>query len=278
MRFENTYVSNFEGAFRGLRNPLESWEKSDSAFGIDPTSDCDKDYEIADLYCKKDNIDFESDHFYKAEQKYAEWLRNNGVLKITNGYTACVEYAFIGPKDLDLAHRMIKAGSSDSKFLRQINVSVDITAPLYWWKEFDTYKIGTVANSTSTMHKLASTPITLNCFETDDYVGSLMLSEEDTDEGVFGYFVDDMTKELIDHLETLRLKYLETKDKRYWKELIRWLPNGWLQTRTVTMNYAVLRNQYFQRQHHKLSEWHNKYCEWIESLPYSEDLITYTGD
>ena len=276
MKFENTVTSNFEGAFRGLRNPLESWKKSDSAFGIETTSDCDKDWEIADLYCEKDNIDINSDHFYNVEEKYAAWLRENGILKITKGYTECVEYAFIGPNDLDLAHRMIIAGTSDSKFLRQINVSVDITAPLYWWKEFDTYKIGTTANSTSTMHKLASTPITLNCFETKDYSSSLILSEENTEKGVFGYFVDDMVKELINHLETLRLKYLETKDKKYWKELIRWLPNGWLQTRTVTMNYAVLRNQYFQRQHHKLSEWH-QYCSWVESLPYADDLILYTG-
>ncbi len=279
MKFENTYVSNFQGAFRGLRNPLESWNKSDSAFGIDPTSDCDKDWEIAAAYIdanEKYNYEEEYDKYYEAQEKYADWLIKNGVLKITKGYTECIEYAFIGPKDLDLAHRMIKAGTSDSKFLRQINVSVDITAPLYWYKQFDTYKVGTVANSTSTMHKLTSTPITLECFEKDDYVNSLILSETSTEDSVFGYFVDDMAKELINHLETLRLKYLETKDKRYWKELIRWLPNGWLQTRTVTMNYAVLRNQYFQRKHHKLSEWH-QYCNWIESLPYADDLIIYTG-
>lgn len=273
MNFKNTQVSNFEGAFRGLRNPLESWERSDSAFGLD-TVDSDVDWIIADSYCDRDKIDFNSDNFCEVNEQYAEWLRTNGILKFDED---CIEYAYIGPKDLDLAHRMIKAGTSDSKFLRQINVSVDITAPLYWWKEFDTYKIGTVANSTSTMHKLATTPITLECFERDDYTNSLMLSEENTEEAVVGYFVDDMAKELISHLETLRLKYLETKDKRYWKELIRWLPNGWLQTRTVTLNYAVLRNQYFQRQHHKLSEWH-KYCKWIESLPYSADLITYTGN
>lgn len=133
MEFKNTIVSNFQGAFRGLRNPLESWEKSDSIFGIDSTADCDKDWQIADLYCKRDNIDFESDHFFDAEQEYAAWLRDNGILRISNGYTECVEYAFIGPNDLDLAHRMIKAGSSDRKFLRQILVSVDITAPLYWY-------------------------------------------------------------------------------------------------------------------------------------------------
>ena len=276
MKFENTYVSNFEGAIRGLRNPLESWKKSDSIFGIDSEAYFDKDWEVAAAYIdanEKYDYEEEYDKYYNAQEKYADWLIENGILKNQNDY---IEYALIGPNDLDLAHRMIKAGTSDSKFLRQINVSVDITAPLYWWKEFDTYKIGTTANSTSTMHKLASTPITLDCFETQDYNSSLILSEENTEEGIFGYFVDDMAKELINHLETLRLKYLETKDKKYWKELIRWLPNGWLQTRTITMNYAVLRNQYFQRQHHKLSEWH-QYCSWIESLPYADDLIIYAG-
>lgn len=274
MKFEHTQVTNFQGAIRGLRNPLESWEKSDSVFGIDSEDYFEKDWEVAGAYIdanEKYDYEEEYDKYFSAQEKYANWLIENGILKNQND---CIEYAIIGPKDLDLAHRMIKAGTSDSKFLRQIFVSVDITAPLYWWKEFDTYKIGTVANSTSTMHKLATTPITLECFEKDDYVNSLMLSEENTEEAVVGYFVDDMAKELTSHLETLRLKYLETKDKRYWKELIRWLPNGWLQTRTVTLNYAVLRNQYFQRRHHKLSEWH-KYCKWIESLPYSADLITY---
>lgn len=274
MKFENTYASNFQGAFRGLRNPLESWKKSDSAFGVETTSDCDKDWEIADLYCKKNNIDINSDHFYDMEQKYAAWLRKNGILKIFDGYTECVEYAFIGPNDLDLAHRMIKAGTSDSKFLRQINVSVDITAPLYFFKQFDTYKIGTVANSTSTMHKLASTPITLECFEIDDLEDVII---EDSLDPTFIVTSNYAANTFIDWLEKLRQKYLKTKDKKYWKELIRWLPNGWLQTRTITLNYAVLRNQYFQRQHHKLSEWH-QYCKWIESLPYSADLITYTGE
>jgi len=277
MEFKNTVVSNFEGAFRGLRNPLESWNKSDSIFGIENVEYCQADWDVAAEYCRKENVSpDDGDRYYQLEEKYADWLVKNGILHFSDD-SDLFEYAFIGPNDLDLAHRMIKAGSSDSKFLRQINVSVDITAPLYFFKEFDTYKVGTVANSTSTMHKLASTPITLDCFETDDYKKSLLLSEESTEEGVFGYFVEDMVKDLINHLETLRLKYLETKDKKYWKELIRWLPSGWLQTRTVTMNYAVLRNQYFQRQHHKLSEW-RQYCEWIESLPYTDDLIIYTGN
>ena len=173
----------------------------------------------------------------------------------------------IGPNDMDLARRLIRAGDpSHRKFLRQIFVSVDITAPRYWWTEFDTYKVGTTANSTSTMHKLASTPITLDCFETDDYQDHLSALNERTLSTFIG-------EELIPYLEALRQKYLETKDKRYWKELIRWLPNGWLQTRTVTMNYENLRSMYHQRENHKLSEWH-QFCKWIEDdLPYSKELI-----
>ena len=278
MKFENTQVMNFKGAFRGLRNPLESWNKSDSLFGVDNIEYCDGDFEVASEYCQeKYPTLFEEDEeeYYKKEDEYAEWLRKNAVLQCHDD--TALEYAFIGPKDLNLAQRMIKAGTSDRKFLRQIFVSVDITAPLYWWKEADTYKIGTVANSTSTMHKLASTPITIDCFETDDFEPSLTIyqdvKEPDLD-AVYDYFVDDFVKELISKLETLRKKYVETKDKRYWKELIRWLPDGWLQKRTITLNYEVLRNMYFQRQHHKLTEW-RQFCAWVETLPYSAELITY---
>lgn len=276
MKFNNTQVSNFKNAFRGLRNPLESWQKSDSLFGIDSYEYCDADYEVAGYWEKANyGYDFEEEYDKWQEQieKYAEWLRKNGILNFSDHYVA---YAFIGPKDMGLAQRMIKAGTSDRKFLRQINVSVDITAPLYWWKEFDTYKVGTVANSTSTMHKLATTPITKDCFELADFTPTLEFEREQEvlDEGVFGFYTQDFMDELIDRLEYLRTKYLETKDKRYWKELIRWLPESWLQTRTVTLNYEVLRNIYFQRQHHKLSEWH-QFCNWIDTLPYSADLITY---
>lgn len=270
MKFEKVRVSGFEGAFRGLRNPLESWHKSDSKFGIARTDYCDYDYEVADAYIaenEKYDFDKEYDKYYEASERYSQWLIKNGVLQ-NNWSQDIVEYAFIGPKDLDLAHRMIIAGSPDRKFLRQINVSVDITAPLYWYKEFDTYKIGTVANSTSTMHKLASTPITLDCFEIDDYDHYLKINDTQ---------LNSIWKRTVDDLENLRKTYLATKDKRFWKELIRLLPESWLQTRTVTMNYEVLRNQYFQRQHHKLTEWH-QYCEWIETLPYARDLIIYTKD
>ena len=272
MKFEKTQVMNLEGAFRGLRNPLESWEKSDSAFGIDLEEYFDKDWEVAAAYIdanEKYDYEEEYDKYFNAQENYANWLVENGILR---NQSDCIEYAIIGPKDLDLAHRMIKAGTSDSKFLRQINVSVDITAPLYWWKEMDTYKIGTVANSTSTMHKLASTPITIDCFETDDISRSLVLTEESTEEGVFGYFISDFSKDLIKYLEILRTKYIETKDKKYWKELIRILPEGYLQTRTVTMNYENLYSIVRQRKGHKLTEWES-FINWVQMLPFADELI-----
>ena len=273
MKFEQTRVMNFEGAFRGLRNPLESWAKSDSSFGIGTVNDTE-DWDIAHLYCVKDNVSVEDgDHYDQEIDKYAAWLRKNGIInwEFDRGL---FEYAYIGPNDLNLAQRMIKAGTSDRKFLRQIFVSVDITAPLYWWKQFDTYKVGTVANSTSTMHKLASTPITKECFEMDDFNEDMMMYENNPLNP--DMYMSEFWDMFINDLEYLRLKYNETKDKRYWKELIRILPEAWLQTRTVTLNYEVLRNIYFQRRYHKLTEWH-KFCEWIESLPYGKELITYEG-
>lgn len=274
MKFKNVEISNLNNALRGLRNPLESWSKSDSQFGLDYIDYSEADYEVAqDWEAVNYGYDFDTeyDKWYEKVEFYAEWLRKNGVLKIDND---CFEYAYIGPKDMDLIHRMIKAGTSDRKFLRQIFISADITAPLYWWKEADTYKIGTTANSTSTMHKLTSTPITLDCFETDDYNRSLKIYEniDNTYDESIDFFVDDFMNDTIKNLEALRLKYIETKDKRYWKELIRLLPESWLQTRTWTANYEVLRNIYFQRQHHKLSEWH-QFCQWVETLPYANDLI-----
>ena len=278
MKFEKTEVMNFEGAFRGLRNPLESWAKSDSQFGIEKLEEMQADYETACEYCTNEGLNAEEDYdaFYEAEEKYAVWLRENGDLNKDSFnlyFPDYVHYAYIGPKDLNLAQRMIKAGTSDRKFLRQIMVSVDITAPLYWWKEFDTYKVGTVANSTSTMHKLASTPITFDCFEMDDFENLRVYDNEPYNTDTF---VTDIWDDIINYCETFRLRYNETKDKKYWKELIRILPEGWLQTRTVTLNYEVLRNIYFQRRYHKLTEWH-RFCEWIESLPYGKELITYEG-
>ena len=245
MKFESIRVYNFEGALHGMRNPMNSWTKSDSAFGIGYIDEVqNKAKSINPLLSHKD---------YAVNVNYRD---------------AIEEYAIIGPNDMALAQRLILAGNEHRKFMRQIFVTVDITAPLYFLKEFDTYKINTVANSTSTMHKLASTPITLDCFEIDDYEREYAdLSDQGID-----------TSLIIDYLETLRLQYLATQDKRYWKELIRWLPEGWLQTRTVTMNYENLRNIYFQRRNHKLTEWSVSFINFIKSLPYAEQLIMYEGE
>ena len=199
------------------------------------------------------------------EEKH-EWLIKNGIIQVDDDYCT---YAFIGPNDMGLAQALIKGGSEHRKFMRQIFVSVDITAPLYWWKEFDTYKVGTVANSTSTMHKMASKPITLDCFEIDDYDNSIFTNPEEID-----YF--------IQFLESLRLKYLATQDKRYWKELIRWLPESWLQTRTVTMDYEnfLAMCSRGQRRFHKLNEWSGQddatlpnFIAMSRELPYAQPLI-----
>lgn len=266
MKFTNTRVTNFEGAFRGLRNPLNSWDKADSSFGLGVRDEAiDEANNIAYLYgidTHKDPMENPIEFSDIANERY-EWLLKNG--EIYTGNNDTVEYALIGPKDLNLAQRMIKAGTSDSKFLRQIFVSVDITAPLYWWKELDTYKVGTTANSTSTMHKIASTPITLECFELIDPQSILSSSTE----------INETVNNYINFLEKLRQDYMSTKNKAYWKELIRWLPESWLQTRTWTSNYAGLRNMFFQREHHKLTEWSQDFCKWVQSLPYANELITY---
>ena len=170
----------------------------------------------------------------------------------------------IGERDLFLMQKLIKAGSEHRKFMRQIFCSVDITAPLFWWKEFDTYKIGTVSNSTSTMHKLASTPITMDCFEMDDFEDC----KDDSNVYVSAIWIESITR-----LEKLRQTYNTTKDKRYWKELIRLLPESWLQKRTITMNYENILNMYRQRKNHKLTEWSKSFCDWVKNLPYAEELI-----
>jgi hypothetical protein len=269
---------NFEGAFRGMRNPKESWDRSDSCFGIvDEYSDVD--YDIAALWAEKDHPEYYGDNFgdcederIELEDRYDQWLMKNGILNRNNS-EGFYEVAFLGPKDLNLARQLIIAGPEHRKFMRQIFVSVDITAPIYWWKEFDTYKVGTVANSTSTMHKLASTPITIDCFEIDD------IYEEYTHSPAIGFSIED---DLIPALEELRQKYNETKDIEYWKELIRWLPESWLQTRTVTMNYENLLAicSKSQRRNHKLNEWsgihtpvEQSFIQWARELPYAQDMI-----
>lgn len=287
MKFNNTRVMNFEGALRGMRNPKESYHLSDSFFGLVDCEYTEADYDIASVWAENekpeyyDNFgDYEEERI-ALEDKYDKWLLDNGVL-YRNNDDMIAEVAFIGPKDLELAQRLIKAGPEHRKFMRQIIVSVDITAPLYWWKEFDTYKVGTVANSTSTMHKLASKPITLDCFEIDDYVDSLDWIGVPTEENINCYDSKKTILRLIDMLEGLRLKYLETKDVRYWKELVRWLPESWLQTRTVTLSYENLFAMCSkgQRRFHKLNEWsgiHTKvnefFIQWARTLPYAGELL-----
>lgn len=167
----------------------------------------------------------------------------------------------LGENDLGLGMRLAKAGSDHRKFIRQIFVSVDITAPLYWWKEFDTYKVGTVANSTSTMHKLHSKPIVMEDFSFDKLTGE---SER-------------FAREMVDYIESVRLKYMENKDKAYWWDLIQLLPSSYNQMRTCTMNYENLTNMYYARRNHKLDEWH-VFCDWVKSLPYANEFILTKED
>ena len=167
----------------------------------------------------------------------------------------------LGEQDLSLARRLCQAGSDHRKFIRQIFVSVDITAPLYWWKEYDTYKVGTVANSTSTMHKIHAKPFELSDFSCDHMDAETL----------------EQMEQLVGFLEKLRQKYLEGKDKQYWYDMIQLLPSSYHQMRTCTLNYENLRNIYWARRQHKLEEWRTV-CRWIESLPYAAELITLSEE
>lgn len=221
LRLENTEVMGWEAAIRGMRNPMNSWEQSDSSF---------------------------EDVFEDPENLHTYYMKN----------------AEIGPNDFDLMKHLRNAGTDHRKFMRMITVYVDITAPLYWWKEFDTYKVGTVANSCSTMHKIADKE-----FEHSDF----------SYEHLFDIMIGDvefLPIEILDHtidcLNMCRDRYIKTKDKEYWWQMIQLLPSSYNQKRTVMLNYEVLANMYRSRKNHKLDEWH-VFCDWIKTLPYSE-LIT----
>ena len=274
MDFKNTEVFNFGSAIRGMRNPLNSWDKSDSKFGLGDGNYEEMDYTIASYYTEKAGFNYDENYeeWYNAHESYVTWLNKNGILKYNNN-DDIFEYAYIGPNDLNLAQRLINSGPEHAKFLRQIFVSVDITAPLYWWKEADTYKVGTTANSTSTMHKLTSYPITKEMFEFDDFSNVDYYLDDRGDGKPVMWYINDDIEDFIWFLESLRQKYLSTNNKIYWRALVQLLPQGWLQTRTWTANYAILRNIYFQRKNHKLKEWH-QFCDWIKTLPYSKELIT----
>ena len=224
---ENEEIVGWESAIRGMRNPMNSWDKSDSWYGCG--SEFNDHLEPED--CDMDNC--RSCHF-------------------------CV-----GNNDLDLMKRLAKAGTDHRKFMRMIVVYADVTAPLYWWKEFDTYKVGTVRNSCSTMHKITEKEFTLNDFSHEHLLTS-DISEKGTSLGLM--------KDIIDLLNTYREEYLNSKDKMYWWQLIQLLPSSYNQRATVMLNYEVLANIYHSRKTHKLDCWVD-FCKWIETLPYAKELI-----
>lgn len=225
IKFEHPEVWGWEHAVRGMRNPMNSWDKSDSRF----------------------NYDIEATTAGDEEPQYIH-------IDATIGYN-----------DLSLMRRLIRAGSSHRKFLRQIFVSVDITAPRYWWTELDTYKVGTTANSCSTMHKITAKEFTL-----DDFSHEHLITDEPIPTRIYSPM--QMMEANIKNLNHLRSLYLETQDKKYWWQLIQLLPQSYNQRRTVTLTYENLLNMVSQRRGHKLDEWHD-FCDWVFTLPYAEELL-----
>lgn len=247
IKIENVDICGWEAVIRGMRNPMNSWEKSDSIFVEDG--------------------------------EYHDICGNSGPSNVQVTYSET--YFEIGPNDRDLMIRLRNAGTDHRKFMRMITVYVDITAPLYWWKEFDTYKVGTVANSCSTMHKIAEKEFTLEDFSCEhlndephnrDRIESAIVDEDVTSGHKVWMTPLDVLRCAIEMLNVYRLQYLETKDKNDWWQMIQLLPSSYNQRRTVMLNYEVLANIYKSRRNHKLDEW-VEFCKWIECLPYSE-LIT----
>ena len=239
---ENVTTAGWEAAIRGMRNPMNSWHLSDSLFGVD----CDN-YESCDECPIK-------------------------------GKTPCSAYlnnVVVGPNDHKLMMNLRKAGTEHRKYMRMIVVWLDITAPLYWWKEFDTYKVGTVANSCSTMHKIHAKEFVMDDFShellIDEVIGKYQPGHKD-DGFVYFTMPNTVLEKTISALNVCREKYINTKDKRYFDQMIQLLPSSYNQRRTVLFSYEVLANMYHARKHHKLQEWRD-FCTWVESLPYSE-IIT----
>lgn len=230
IKLENTEVIGWEAAIRGMRNPMNSWDKSDSGWTTDGVG-------------------------------------NNDILVDTD-YEGYYELK-VGPNDRDLMKRLRNAGTDHRKFMRMITVYADIIAPLYWWKEFDTYKVGTVANSCSTMHKIAAKEFTFDDFSHEKLINSLCMEIQEQHIRLSPIQTLATT---IECLNAYRDLYLQTKDKKYWWQMIQLLPSSYNQRRTVMLNYEVLANMYRSRKNHKLDEWHT-FCDWIKTLPYSE-LIT----
>ena len=251
LKIEETEVVGWKAAIRGMRNPMNSWEQSDS------------DYRP--ILCKRcDNcMSYQLEKWDDCEQCEVEQQT-----KAHDGF-------MIGPKDYDLMTRLRDAGTDHRKFMRMIEVYVDITAPLYWWKEYDTYKVGTVANSCSTMHKIAAKEFTLDDFS-HEHLGVLIPAELNDGEEVFQNLWIESLKRTIEDLNIARGFYIREQNsdlkKKYWLQMIQLLPSSYNQKRTIMLNYEVLANIYKSRRNHKLDEWHTL-CDWIEGLPYS-DLIT----
>lgn len=248
LKIENTEVIGWEHAIRGMRNPKNSWVKSDS--GVCATHGPAHCADCVYTDCHADDVEIGT--------KY-----------------------ILGPNDLNLMTTLRNAGTDHRKFMRMITVYLDITAPLYWWKEFDTYKVGTVANSCSTMHKIADKEFTLADFSCEhldrepyhrNWIESVIVDEDITSPHKVWMTPFDILRCTIQMLNAYRENYLETKDKQDWWQMIQLLPSSYNQRRTVMLNYEVLANIYKSRRNHKLDEWHT-FCDWIESLPYSE-LIT----
>lgn len=233
IKLENVVLASpeqMEFIIQGMRNPMNSWEKSDTCFSDESCVNC---YDNQRDLCDKDS-------FFRKDEK-------------------------LGSNDHSLMQRLSNADTEHRKYMRMMPVYVRITAPLYWWKEFDTYKVGTVANSCSTMHKIAEKEFTLEDFSTEH-----LISDESIPTRI--YSAKDMMETTIKNLNMFRELYLKTRDKTYWWQMIQLLPSNYNQTRNVMLNYEVLANIYRQRKNHKLDEW-REVCKWIESLPYSE-LIT----
>lgn len=246
LKIENAEVIGWEHTIRGMRNPMNSWEKSDSEF-----------------------ITADGDHH--------DITGNSGPWYGEDGWSENL----IGPNDQKLMTQLAKAGTDHRKFMRMITVYLDITAPLYWWKEFDTYKVGTVANSCSTMHKITAKEFTLEDFSCEhlyhedynrDLITSAIVDEDERSIHAVWATPLDILKFTIEMLNSYRAHYLTTLDKDDWWQMIQLLPSSYNQKRTVMLNYEVLANIYKSRRNHKLDEWH-VLCDWIETLPYSE-LIT----
>ena len=248
IKLENTEVVGWEAAIRGMRNPMNSWEKSDSGY-CEPNGNCDDCYNFS--IC---NPNFEPyfKRFWEGSGIYCDFA--------------------IGPNDLDLMTRLRNAGTDHRKFMRMIVVYLDITAPLYWWKEFDTYKVSTVANSCSTMHKIHEKEFIFDDFSYEKLINSACMEIQEQHIRISPIQALATT---IECLNSYRDLYLQTKDKKYWWQMIQLLPSSYNQRRTVMLNYEVLANMYKSRRNHKLDEWHT-FCDWIESLPYSELIIGKT--